>query len=167
VRSRLSEYFNTNCFTPPPVISPSDGGTGFGNSSPGIMRGPSQHNVDFSLRKNTRLTERAALEFRAEFFNAFNSTQFGNPDTTFTDGPAFGQNHEHVGGTACRPTRIETHFLGNRKATRPVPAGIHFRRSLLLLVGVGAPVKLTQEMMRQANAQITSELDAQSTMPAK
>jgi hypothetical protein len=38
VRSRLSEYFNTNCFTPPPVISPSDDGTGFGDSSPGIMR---------------------------------------------------------------------------------------------------------------------------------
>ena len=91
VRSRLDEYFNTNCFTSPPVIS-SDKGTGFGNTKPGLLRGPAQHNVDLSLRKTTALTERMALEFRAEFFNAFNSTQFGNPDTTFSDGvPAFGK----------------------------------------------------------------------------
>jgi len=91
VNSRLNEYFNTNCFTTPPVIS-SDGGTGFGNTRPGLLRGPAQHNVDLSIRKTTALTERMALELRAEFFNAFNSTQFGNPDTTFSDGvPAFGK----------------------------------------------------------------------------
>ena len=66
-------------------------GTGFGNTSPGLLRGPRQHNVDLSLRKTTALSERTALDFRAEFFNAFNSTQFGNPDTTLSDGvPAFG-----------------------------------------------------------------------------
>jgi integrase len=43
-----------------------------------------------------------------------------------------------------------------------------FRRSLAtLLVGENAPVKLTHEMMRHANARITLELYAQSTMPAK
>jgi hypothetical protein len=90
VRSRLSEYFNVNCFTNPPVIS-SDGGTAFGNTKPGMMRGPSQHNLDLSLQKNTSLTEKMSLEFRAEFFNAFNSTQYANPDTSFSDGlPAFG-----------------------------------------------------------------------------
>jgi hypothetical protein len=42
--------------------------------------------------KTTRLAERSSLEFRAEFFNVFNSTQFSNPDTTYSDGaPAFGQ----------------------------------------------------------------------------
>jgi hypothetical protein len=90
VRSRLSQYFNVNCFTNPPVIS-SDGGTAFGNTKPGMLRGPSQHNLDLSLRKNTPLTERINLEFRAEFFNAFNSTQYANPDTSYSDGvPAFG-----------------------------------------------------------------------------
>jgi hypothetical protein len=73
------------------VISP-DGGTGFGNTKPGLMRGPAQHNVDLSLRKVTPLAKRSSLEFRAEFFNAFNSIQFGNPDTTFSDGlPSFGK----------------------------------------------------------------------------
>jgi hypothetical protein len=91
VKSRRNEYFNTNCFTEPPVISP-DGGTAFGNTKPGLLRGPSQHNVDLSLRKTTPLAERVNLEFRAEFFNAFNSTQYGNPDTTYSDGPpAFGE----------------------------------------------------------------------------
>jgi integrase len=43
-----------------------------------------------------------------------------------------------------------------------------FRRSLAsLLVCESAPVKLTQEMMRHANARITLKLCAQSTMPAK
>ncbi|MGA9353229.1 MAG: carboxypeptidase regulatory-like domain-containing protein [Terriglobales bacterium] len=90
VRSRLDEYFNVNCFTEPPVIS-SDGGTAFGNTKPGMLRGPSQHNVDLSLRKTTKLAEHMGLEFRAEFFNAFNSTQYSNPDTSFSDGPTFGQ----------------------------------------------------------------------------
>ena len=39
VKSRSNEYFNTSCFTSPPVIS-SDGGTGFGNTRPGLLRGP-------------------------------------------------------------------------------------------------------------------------------
>ncbi|MFZ3264852.1 MAG: carboxypeptidase regulatory-like domain-containing protein [Terriglobales bacterium] len=85
VRNRIGEFFNTACFTEPPVISPADGGTGFGNTRPGLMRGPNQHNVDLSLRKTTRLAERANLEFRAEFFNAFNSTQYSNPDTNYSD----------------------------------------------------------------------------------
>ncbi len=67
-------------------------GNGFWEYEAGTDAGPAQHNVDLSLSKTTRLTERMGLEFRAEFFNAFNSTQFGNPDTTFSDGaPAFGQ----------------------------------------------------------------------------
>jgi len=93
VNSRVNEYFNTNCFTNPPVIS-SDGGTAFGNTRSGMLRGPDQRNVDLSMSKVTALggSERVNLEFRAEFFNAFNTTQFANPDTAFSDGiPAFGR----------------------------------------------------------------------------
>jgi len=104
VKDRRNEYFNTNCFTEPPIISddPTDGGTAFGNTKPGLMRGPSQHNVDLSLRKNTKLMERMNLEFRAEFFNVFNSVQYANPDTSFSDGtPAFGA----ITGTSV-PARV-------------------------------------------------------------
>ena len=43
-------------------------------------------NSDIAIEKKTPLTERFSAEFRAEFFNAFNHTQFGNPDGNFTDG---------------------------------------------------------------------------------
>jgi len=44
----------------------------------------------------------------------------------------------------------------------------HLRRTLAaLLVDQGAPVKLTQEILRHANSLITLELYAQSSMAAK
>ena len=45
------------------------------------FRGPSRGNFDFAIAKNTNITERVAMEFRTEFFNAFNSAQFDNPNT--------------------------------------------------------------------------------------
>jgi len=42
------------------------------------------------LLKRTKLSENKALEFRAEFFNAFNHAQFLNPDRNGFDG-TFGQ----------------------------------------------------------------------------
>lgn len=49
----------------------------FGNSGRNILRGAGLNNWDISLFKNTSLSERFNLQFRAEFFNAFNHTQFG------------------------------------------------------------------------------------------
>ena len=91
VKSRLTQYFNTSCITQPPTIS-TDGGTAFGNTRAGILRGPGQHNVDLALGKITPIahSEAVNVEFRAEFFNVFNSTQFSNPDTAYSDGAAFG-----------------------------------------------------------------------------
>ncbi len=45
------------------------------------FRGPGRGNFDIAIAKNTNITERVGLEFRTEFFNAFNSVQFDNPDT--------------------------------------------------------------------------------------
>jgi hypothetical protein len=44
-------------------------------------------NFDFSMIKNTQLAERFSLQFRAEFFNLFNTPQFGPPNTSFGAGP--------------------------------------------------------------------------------
>ena len=60
------------------------GGTHFGNSGVGIIEGPGQNNTDVAIIKRTNipfLTEGANVEFRTEFFNAFNTPQFGNPST--------------------------------------------------------------------------------------
>jgi Carboxypeptidase regulatory-like domain/TonB dependent receptor len=47
-----------------------------GNSRRRFFHGPGINNWDFSLQKNTLLTERMNLQFRAEFFNIFNHAQF-------------------------------------------------------------------------------------------
>lgn len=84
IQSKLSNYFNQSCLAPPPVIT-TDGGTAFGNAGAGIVAGPGQVNFDFAIRKVTPLgsSESKNLEFRVEFFNLFNHTQFANPGTLY------------------------------------------------------------------------------------
>ena len=113
VKSRLNNYFNGNCvnradLSAPldPVANPatwpvigSDGqATGFGNERVGSVAGPAQSNIDFSLFKTTKLREAITLEFRASFFNLFNTPQFANPDTNTGD-TTFGV----ISGTSVNP----------------------------------------------------------------
>jgi hypothetical protein len=44
-----------------------------------FFHGPGINNWDMSLIKDTKITERISLQFRAEFFNIFNHAQFLNP----------------------------------------------------------------------------------------
>jgi hypothetical protein len=101
VQSKINHFINQSCFTAPyPTIS-SDGGTAFGNTRPGIFRGPAQNNTDLSLIKNFSLrwpSEKAGVEFRAELFNAFNHPQFADP-VSAVDVGGFGQ----ITGTAVAP----------------------------------------------------------------
>ena len=72
-------YLNAAAFCTTPVIG---NGTGYGNSGVGIILGPGQFNWDLALLKVTKvggLSEGATLQFRTEFFNAFNHAQFNNP----------------------------------------------------------------------------------------
>jgi len=64
-----SEYFNPLAFLQPLA------GT-YGNVGRNILQGPSLTQVDFSLAKRMALSERFALQFRSEFFNIFNHTNF-------------------------------------------------------------------------------------------
>jgi hypothetical protein len=48
----------------------------FGNSSPGSCAAPPITNVDFSIVKNWKMTERWKLQLRLEMFNVFNHPQF-------------------------------------------------------------------------------------------
>ena len=56
-----------------------------------ICCGPGIQNWDIALHKNIQVTEGTHVEFRAEMFNAFNHTNFLNPDGNSTDGSQFGQ----------------------------------------------------------------------------
>ncbi len=52
-------------------------------------RSDTTHNYDISLHKNTNLTERLTLQFRAEAFNLTNTPVFAPPNTTYGS-PQFG-----------------------------------------------------------------------------
>jgi outer membrane receptor protein involved in Fe transport len=54
----------------------------YGNAGRAIITAPGLSNIDLSLIKNTSLTERFKLEFRAEAFNLFNQAHFGIPALT-------------------------------------------------------------------------------------
>jgi len=96
VKDRLTSYANIAAFCPVPVVGQvngTGGATGYGNTGRGILLGPGQHNWDFAGSKKTRvggLRESAYLEFRAEFFNAFNHAQFSNPATNVASPATFG-----------------------------------------------------------------------------
>jgi hypothetical protein len=105
IQKRINGYFNPSCFVPYPVIS-SDGGTAFGNSRPGLLRGPGQNNTDLSLIKNFLVhwpNEQAGVEFRAEMFNAFNHPQFGDPTLTADNPLTFGV----ISTTAVAPRIVQ------------------------------------------------------------
>jgi len=66
-------YLNPNAFT-----FPANGV--FGDLGRNAIYGPGFWNIDFSITKNTKLTERLNLQFRAEFFNIFNHPIFSQPN---------------------------------------------------------------------------------------
>ena len=72
------EWFNTAAFVSIPLNGLLASGQ-WGNSGRNILQGPGTKNVDFSIFKNTHLTESKTLQLRAEFFNLFNTPQFNNP----------------------------------------------------------------------------------------
>jgi hypothetical protein len=53
------------------------------------LRGDGIANLDFGIFKNTRIVEGHTLQFRAEFFNATNTRNFGTPTTTVNSGLGF------------------------------------------------------------------------------
>jgi hypothetical protein len=66
----VSNYVNGNCFAPPPAGE-------LGNSGRNSLRGPEFNNLDFSIFKNHNLfNEKLKVQFRAEFFNVLNTTNF-------------------------------------------------------------------------------------------
>jgi hypothetical protein len=76
---RIQKWFNTTAFT---ANAP---GT-FGNLGRNTGRGPGYANLDLSIFKAMPMpfSERHRVEFRAEFFNALNRVNLGNPTTNFT-----------------------------------------------------------------------------------
>ncbi|MGH9450067.1 MAG: carboxypeptidase regulatory-like domain-containing protein [Terriglobia bacterium] len=68
-----NRYFNPLAF-----IVPVNGT--YGNVGRDVLIGPEMKTVDFSLTKDTRISEKLSLQFRAEFFNFFNTANFNTPN---------------------------------------------------------------------------------------
>lgn len=83
-QQRLDQWFNTAAFSVPAPFT-------FGNAARTMpdVRSHGIANFDFTLFKNTKITERVNLQFRTEVFNLFNRTRFGYPGTAIGQ-PQFG-----------------------------------------------------------------------------
>jgi Carboxypeptidase regulatory-like domain/TonB dependent receptor/TonB-dependent Receptor Plug Domain len=66
-------------FAPNGVPAPGTCENKLGNASRNLISGPRLNNFDFSVIKDTRIMERLAVQFRAEFFNLFNHSNFLPP----------------------------------------------------------------------------------------
>jgi hypothetical protein len=83
-------------FINPTAFGPAVIGT-FGTSAPRAYHGPGYKNVDLSLFKSYRLTEDRRIEFRAEFFNAFNHPNFAVPSASLSSIGSFGKISSTIG----------------------------------------------------------------------
>jgi len=77
------QWFDTGNFLAPASLTQ-------GNLGLQTNYGPSAVNLDFSIAKNFKFTERWKLQFRAESFNLTNTPQFGLPNNNRQD-PNFGR----------------------------------------------------------------------------
>lgn len=80
---RGEKWFNVTMFSAPPAAA-------FGNTGRNILSGPGLVNLDLSLFRRFRMTERFTAELRAESFNFTNTPHFDNPSGGFGS-PGFGE----------------------------------------------------------------------------
>ena len=76
-------YFNPNYFQTEPLGQ-------VGNAMRRFFSGPGINNFDMALLKDTQITERTSVQFRAEAFNIFNHAQFNNPSGDINNSGAGG-----------------------------------------------------------------------------
>ena len=81
ISGSVDHWFDTSVFTAVPR---------FGNLGRNVVSGPGFNNTDFSIIKNTKISEKMWAQFRAEFFDLFNHANFGQPGNVVGT-PAFGR----------------------------------------------------------------------------
>jgi hypothetical protein len=81
-----------------------------GNVGRGFMNGPGYWNTDFSVQKDTKITERTRIQLRLETFNLFNHTNFRNPTSDFASGN-FGRVTNIRANTNSRLVQLGAKFI--------------------------------------------------------
>jgi TonB-dependent receptor-like protein len=80
----------------------------FGNLGRNTVTGPGTSNFDFTLVKNTKVTETKSLELRAEFFNLFNHANFLFPSlNVFNSSRARSGNAGRISDTTTANRQIQ------------------------------------------------------------
>ncbi|MGH9784861.1 MAG: hypothetical protein ACRD88_11820, partial [Terriglobia bacterium] len=93
----FDQYFNPRAYTIPGTVPDSQGRPirMYGNAGRNTLRGPGAKNLDLSVFKSFKATERSSVQFRAEAFNLTNTPSFEIPtarSAALTVGnPAFGK----------------------------------------------------------------------------
>jgi hypothetical protein len=96
-----NRWFDPCAFFLPPA------GT-YGTLGRNTLRGPGLSELDISFFKDTRIAERMNLEFRAEFFNLLNHTNFSPPNTTvFTSSGSVSGSAGVISGLATVSRQIQ------------------------------------------------------------
>jgi hypothetical protein len=110
----VDRFFNPEAFRVPGTVVNSRGARIqlLGDSARRVVRGPGSVNWDFSAFKNTRITERYSVQFRAEFFNLSNTPTFFLPSASARTMTCIGP-----GGAACNAGNAEFGSLSNGTAT--------------------------------------------------
>jgi Carboxypeptidase regulatory-like domain/TonB dependent receptor len=85
-----NSYTSTGFLINPAAFSQPGPGQ-FGTCRPRKFHGPGIRMLDFSIFKDFRFSERKYLQFRTEFFNAFNHPNFANPSANIASPGSFGK----------------------------------------------------------------------------
>jgi hypothetical protein len=100
IPGKQTQWFDPNAFVLPAA------GT-WGNLGRGTLRGPGLANVDLSLLKTTTVSESMSVQFRTEFFNAFNHTNLGTPNPIAFSGGAVSPSAGLITSTATTARQIQ------------------------------------------------------------
>ena len=95
----------TGWYDPKAFILPTAGT--YGSLGRGVFTGPGLAEVDFSVFKNTSISERTNLQFRTEFFNLLNRANLGNPNTTVFSNGAISSSAGVITTLATQPRQIQ------------------------------------------------------------
>ncbi len=95
-----AQWFSPNAFSLPAA------GT-YGNLGRGTLDGPGLGDVDVSLAKDTALSEKIRVQFRAEFFNVLNRANFDTPNPIVFSGGAISSTAGLITATATTSRQIQ------------------------------------------------------------
>lgn len=119
-----SVLLNLSAFAAPCFVNP--GGTcvsnqHFGNVGRNAFVGPNYKNVDFSMAKDTKLTERLSMQLRVNVYNVFNHPNLANPLW-----PNFGVDFLQNGGavSGSNPAQLLLHGTGFLSPTATPDVGV-------------------------------------------